>query len=67
MAGRADPLTPEAGLASLDRALRTVYARLGAPQAWQQLVEDGGHAESATMRAAALAWLDRLAPTPPPA
>jgi dienelactone hydrolase len=60
MAGRADPLTPEAGLASLDRALRAVYARLGAPQAWRQLVEDGGHAESATMRAAALAWLERV-------
>ena len=58
LAGRADPLTPAAGLASLDRSLRTAYAALGAPGGWQQVVEDGGHAETATMREAVLRWLD---------
>ena len=60
-AGRADPLTPPAGLASLDRELRKAYAALGAPNAWHQVVEDGGHAETPTMRAQVLAWLDRIA------
>jgi dienelactone hydrolase len=61
LAGRADPLTPPAGLASLDHALRQAYAALGAADAWRQVVEDGGHAETPTMRAEVLAWLDRLA------
>lgn len=61
LAGRVDPLTPPAGLASLDRELRKAYAALGAPNAWQQVVEDGGHAETPTMRAQVLAWLDRIA------
>lgn len=61
LAGRSDPLTPPSGLASLDDALRRAYATLGAPDAWRQRVEDGGHAESAAMRAEVLAWLDRIA------
>jgi hypothetical protein len=61
LAGRADPLTPPAGLASLDRELRKAYAALGVASAWQQIIEDGGHAETPTMRAQVLAWLDRLA------
>ena len=61
LAGRADPLTPPAGLAALDRDLRQAYAALGAAQAWQQTVEDGGHAETPTMRAQVLDWLDRIA------
>ena len=65
-AGRADPLTPPAGLASLDRALRGAYAALGAATAWRQVVEPGGHAETPTMRAAVLAWLDTVsAPSSP--
>jgi dienelactone hydrolase len=63
LAGRADPLTPPEGLASLDRELRAAYAALGASPAWLQFVEDGGHAETPTMRAQVLAWLDRVAPT----
>jgi hypothetical protein len=64
-AGRADPLTPPAGLTSLDRALRDAYAAVGAATAWRQVVEDGGHAETPTMRAAVLDWLDAIsAPTP---
>jgi dienelactone hydrolase len=61
LAGRADPLTPPAGLASLDHDLRKAYAALGATQAWLQIVEDGGHAETPTMRAQVLEWLDRIA------
>lgn len=56
-AGRADPLTPEAGLSSLDASLRAVYAALGAADAWRQQVEDGGHVETPAMRAAVLQWL----------
>ncbi len=57
-AGRTDPLTPPAGLTSLDHTLREVYAAAGAPRNWRQVVEDGGHAETPTMRAEALRWLD---------
>ena len=64
LAGRADPLTPPAGLASLDAALHSAYAALGAPQNWRQIVETGGHAETPTMRSAVLDFLDRLLPTP---
>jgi dienelactone hydrolase len=64
LAGRADPLTPPAGLASLDRDLRSAYAALGVRSAWQQGVEDGGHAETATMRAAVLRWLDTFNDNP---
>jgi pimeloyl-ACP methyl ester carboxylesterase len=59
-AGRADPLTPPAGLDSLDRAMREVYAARRQPGAWRQVVERGGHAETPTMRAEVLAWLDRF-------
>ncbi|HET9976352.1 MAG TPA: alpha/beta fold hydrolase [Burkholderiaceae bacterium] len=61
LAGRADPLTPPAGLAALDAALRSAYAALGAPQRWRQIVEPGGHAETPTMRRAVLDELERLA------
>jgi dienelactone hydrolase len=62
LAGRGDPLTPPAGLTSLDAALRQAYAACGAASAWRQIVEDGGHAETATMRAAVLTWLERFTP-----
>jgi dienelactone hydrolase len=60
-AGRDDPLTPPAGLTSLDAALRSAYAALGASAQWEQFVELGGHAETPAMRERVLAWLDRLA------
>jgi dienelactone hydrolase len=66
-AGRDDPLTPPAGLASLDDTLRRAYAALGAADAWRQLVEDVGHNETPTMRSTALEWLDRIAPVAPAA
>jgi dienelactone hydrolase len=58
LAGRADPLTPPAGLASIDRALSETYTSIGAGAAWQQVIEDGGHAETLSMRQRVLAWLD---------
>jgi alpha-beta hydrolase superfamily lysophospholipase len=61
LAGCTDPLTPPAGLASLDRGLRDVYTQLDAADAWRQQVEDGGHAETPTMRRQVLSWLDTLA------
>jgi dienelactone hydrolase len=61
LAGRDDPLTPPAGLVSLDRDLRSAYTQLNAAGAWQQIVGAGGHAETPSMRAAVLAFLDRLA------
>jgi len=60
-AGTLDPLTPPAGLASLDARLREAYAALGAAAQWQQHVEPVGHTETPAMRAQVLAWLDRLA------
>jgi dienelactone hydrolase len=60
-AGALDPLTPPAGLASLDSQLREAYAVLGAASQWRQHVEPVGHTETPAMRAQALAWLDRLA------
>jgi len=62
LAASANPLTPLAGLASPDRALREAHAALGMPDAWQQHVEDAGHAETAAMRAAILSGLDRFTP-----
>ncbi len=61
LAGSADPLTPPAGLASLDASLRVAYSALAADAAWQQWVEPSGHAETPPMRARVLAWLDRMA------
>jgi dienelactone hydrolase len=61
LAGRADPLTPPAGLAALDRELRAVDAALGTHARWQQVLTDGGHTETAAMRRQALDWLDRVA------
>lgn len=61
LAGRADPLTPPAGLDSLDRRLRDAYAQLDAADAWQQHVGDGGHAETPTMRQQVLTSLDTFA------
>jgi dienelactone hydrolase len=60
-AGALDPLTPPAGLASLDARLREAYAALGAPASWQQHVDPVGHTETPAMRAQVLAWLDHLA------
>ena len=51
LAGRFDPLTPLRGLEIIDRDLKDVYARDGAPDAWQLKIYDVGHLENAEMRA----------------
>jgi dienelactone hydrolase len=62
LAGRADPLTPPAGLASLDRTLRAACLALGAGASWQQHLEDSGHTETPAMRSRVLTWLDAMGP-----
>ncbi len=59
LAGNFDRLTPPAGLDRIDRALRQVYAALGATEAWRLVRSDTGHFETAAMRAEALAFLAR--------
>ena len=58
LAGNKDRLTPPAGLDRVDAALRDVYARLGAPEAWKLLRYEVGHQETAAMRRAILDFLD---------
>ncbi len=58
--GRDDPLTPPAGVESIDRAMREAYSLLGQPSAWQQRVSAVGHRETAEMRGLVLAELSRL-------
>jgi len=58
LAGRYDSLTPEAGLARIDDALRRVYAEAGAPDAWKLVVHGTGHMETAAMRADVMAFLE---------
>jgi hypothetical protein len=58
-AGAEDPLTPPAGLRTLDEEMRTLYADAGSADAWQQRVFPSGHLEAPGMRAAVLAFLVR--------
>lgn len=62
LVGRDDPLTPAAGVASVDRMLRTCYAEFDRPLAWQQQVFDCGHAEMPAMRTLVLRTLENLLP-----
>lgn len=50
LAGRFDPLTPLEGLEKIDRELKEVYLREGAPEAWQLRIYEVGHLESPEMR-----------------
>ena len=59
-AGADDPLTPPAGLASIDAALAAAYAEAGAASNWQQRVFAGGHQETVAMRAAVLDFFQRV-------
>jgi len=59
-AGRDDPLTPPAGLAAIDTAMRAIYAAAGAPHAWRQRVFDGGHVETPAMRTEVLGFLEEV-------
>jgi dienelactone hydrolase len=60
LAGCLDSLTPPAGLAAVDSAMKRACAALGCAQAWRQEVGPLGHEESAAMRASVLEFLDRL-------
>ena len=62
LVGRDDPLTPPAGVQSLDAALRDAYAALGQAAQWRQVVFDAGHQETPQMRALVLDTLAELAP-----
>jgi dienelactone hydrolase len=55
--GRDDPLTPAAGVLSVNLALEQAYLLLRRPEAWQQHVFPVGHVESAAMRELVLAHL----------
>jgi dienelactone hydrolase len=57
LCGRDDPLTPPAGLQSVNRALSTAYTQLGEPEGWQQQVFDCGHEETAAMRVGVVRFL----------
>jgi hypothetical protein len=57
VAGLRDPLTPAAGLAIVDRALRAAYAAAGRPERWKLLTQDVAHEETAEARAEAIAFL----------
>ncbi|MDQ3655054.1 MAG: acetylxylan esterase [Chloroflexota bacterium] len=59
LAGIYDRLTPPAGLDRIDRELRDVYARAGAPEAWHLSRHATGHMETAAMRIEIAGFLDR--------
>lgn len=61
LVGRDDPLTPPAGVASIDRALCAAYTALGRSEAWRQQVFDTGHQETPAMRGLVLETLAGLA------
>ena len=57
LAGRHDPLTPEAGLDRIAAHLTQVYKEHGAPDAWRLRRYDTAHQETPAMRAEVLAFL----------
>lgn len=59
LAGVYDRLMPPAGLDRIDRELREVYARAGAPEAWYLSRHATGHMETAGMRDEIVAFLRR--------
>ena len=59
LAGKLDPLTPLKGLEKIDKALRDVYQKEGAPDAWQLRIYDVGHLETPEMRQEILAFLKK--------
>jgi dienelactone hydrolase len=60
LVGRHDPLTPPAGVQSVDDALRRAYAALDHPDEWEQVVVDAGHQETPAMRERVLQTLRQL-------
>ncbi|MEO5995335.1 MAG: alpha/beta hydrolase family protein [Chitinophagaceae bacterium] len=50
LAGRLDPLTPLKGLEKIDKYLKEVYLKEGAPEAWKLRIYETGHLETPAMR-----------------
>lgn len=59
--GRDDPLTPVAGVAAIDTAMRDAASRAGVPTAWRQGIHAVGHRETRGMREEILRFLDEIA------
>jgi dienelactone hydrolase len=59
LAGNLDPLTPPAGLERIDQELKVVYGELGCSDAWELRRFNVGHFETAEMRVAVLAFLNK--------
>ncbi len=57
--GRNDPLTPPAGVASINAALKAAYASLGHTRNWQQWIDDCGHQETPAMRSRVTRFLEK--------
>ncbi|SEI90888.1 Dienelactone hydrolase [Cyclobacterium xiamenense] len=57
LAGEFDPLTPLEGLEIIDKNLKAVYARDGAPDAWKLKIYPVAHEETPEMRADILQFL----------
>jgi len=64
LVGHDDPLTPPAGVASVDRTLRDAYSLLQRPAAWQQRTFPAGHQETLEMRTLILGKLRGLGALP---
>ena len=59
MVGLVDPLTPLAGVASVDAAMTETYRALGNANGWTQYLSPDGHVETAEMRDLVLRELKR--------
>ncbi len=57
LVGRDDPLTPPAGVQSVDAVLEAAYASFGKPEHWKQRVFPCGHQETAEMRGTVIRFL----------
>lgn len=57
LAGEFDPLTPLEGLKIIDRNLKDVYAKDGAPESWKLKIYPVAHEETAEMREDILQFL----------
>ena len=55
--GREDPLTPAAGLETIDHELQRVYSERGASENWRLVGYRGGHEETSEGRREAIAFL----------
>jgi hypothetical protein len=59
LAGKLDPLTPLKGLEKIDKELKEIYRKEGAPAAWQLRIYDVGHLETPQMREDIMAFFKK--------